>query len=66
VIGHLLITCARASIIRISTARPGAYPVRQAAVLKWSQALGCDKETTDRLLHLAGHATEEEIAGQEE
>jgi hypothetical protein len=56
----------KASIIRASRAQPGAFQARRATVLKWSQALGCDKETTDRLFHLAGHATEEEMGGQEE
>jgi transcriptional regulator with XRE-family HTH domain len=52
-----------ASIIR---ACRGVSTPKRETVLKWSQALGCDKETTNRLLHLAGHATEEEMVGQEE
>jgi transcriptional regulator with XRE-family HTH domain len=47
-----------ASIIR--ACRGKSTPKRET-LLKWCEVLQCDKATTDRLLHLAGHATEEEM-----
>lgn len=56
----------KSSIIRASTAQPGAFQPRRATVLNWGQALSLEKTMMDRLLHLAGHATQEDMGQQEE